>query len=407
MKGSLRFVLDILLALVFLPIHFVAALSVRIRRAVKPPVKPRIVWGPVPIGGTQYYSRACRSVGYTSDTVMYGQYHISGAADFDHTPDSLFRPLRRMPGFWTLSRHLTFLWTLGRYEVHFHNFVGGFLKDTLLVRLEIPLWHLAGGKKVVYPYGGDVQMISRVPSLLVKDALIRDYPRLVDLEKRIARNVVYYAKHADFVYGTLLAVDYLPKWDHLVMQLSAVDTDHLDPSRFRPGPLRAQHGTKTIVFHAPNHRDLKGTDLLIRACEELKVEGRDDFELVIMEARPNEEILAAMHDADIVADQFILGGYALLALEAMSLKKPVLCYIRPDIRTLYARRSWARELPIIDTHPDDIKGPLRRLLDHPEERRRLGEAGRAFVQRYHSLEAMGAVYAGIIERVYPGTSSNR
>jgi hypothetical protein len=252
----------------------------------------------------------------------------------------------------------------------------------------------------VYPYGGDVQTTRFVRDLRVKEALLLDYPAIGKQQHLIENRIQHYAMNADFVYTSVEAPDYLPYWDYLLMQASAIDTTKINPDRMRSGPLRERFPNKVIVVHAPNHRNLKGTHLLEQACTELRREGRVDFELIMLERQPNETVLQAIYDADIVADQFIIGAYAMFALEGMALGKPVMCYIRPDLSTLYRTYSWGKECPLVNTPPDQIKEKLIWLLDHREEWATLGHAGRAFVERYHSLESMGRVYEAFIRKVW-------
>jgi len=393
-----------LVATFFAAVFLVAAFRARERRARRRSEKPRILWGPVPIGGTQYYSRACRLYGYASSTLMYGTSFVNAPNDFDYYPETILPRLSKLPLFGIFAKYFCFLWALGRYDVHFHNFDGGLLTGTLLEYLEVRFWHLAGSKTVVYPYGGDAQIPRLLRSLLFKHALFMDYPQFGHVEALNERRLNHYTKYADFIYASVESVDYLPYWDLLLMQLSAIDTETVNPSSLNSGELRHRFPNKKIIFHAPNHRHIKGTELLIRACEDLKRQGRDDFELVIYEHQPNNVILQAIYDSDIVADSFIMGVYAMFAIEAMALSKPVMCYLRPDLYELYSYHSWATECPIVNTPPGEIKEKLLWLLDHPDDREELGKAGREFVERHHSLKAMGEVYDAIIRKVWYGTN---
>lgn len=386
----------------FLFLALAVCLLIRIQRKLKPRKIPRILWGPTAIGGTQYYSRACHLYGYESSTLMYGCSFINERKDFDYYPETLFPFLSRLPIFLLIYPYLCFLWVLPRYEVHFHNFDGGFLRGTLLRFLETDLWHLAGGKNVLYCYGGDAQLPRLFHDLTTKHNLIRDYPGLARAEQAVSTRIMHYTRTSDFIFASGEAVDYLPYWDFLMMQLSALDTEAISPEQIQEENLKKKFPGKKIIFHAPNHRNIKGTDLLIKACEELKKEGRTDFELVIYERQSNQTVLEAMKASDIVADQFIMGYYAMFALEAMALEKPVLCYLRPDLYELYSYYSWAKECPVIHAPRDQIKESLTRLLDSEEERKRVGRLGRAFVEKYHSLSAMGKIYDGMIRKVYNG-----
>ena len=381
-----------------------AALAGRKRRRVRSEEKkPRILWGPIPIQATQYFSRACRRYGYLSHTLMYGRYALNAPEDFDYYPDTLF-PTFRSPFFAPdLYRYRCFLWALRRYEVRFHNFDGGFLSQTPLDFVETRLWRLAGGKTIVYPYGSDAQVLRRIRSLPVRHTIMRDYPQMAKSEAATERRLQHYTRYADFICASVESIDYLPYWDLALMQLGAIDTDAVNRERVPAGRLRREHSDKKIIFHAPNHRHVKGTDLLLEACEALKREGRDDFELVIYERRTNREVLEAMRDADIVADQFVMGSYAFFAMEAMALGKPVMCYLRPDLYEFYRHYSWGGECPVVDTPPDRIKEVIVRLLDDDEGRASLGRAGRAFVERYHSLDGMGRIYDAVIRQVWHGT----
>ena len=50
--------------------------------------------------------------------------------------------------------------------------------------------------------------------------------------------------------------------------------------------------------------------------------------------------------SDVIVDQFILGWYGMFSLEAMCMRKPVLCYIREDLAEKY------KNLPILNTKPE-------------------------------------------------------
>ena len=44
----------------------------------------------------------------------------------------------------------------------------------------------------------------------------------------------------------------------------------------------------------------------------------------------NEEVIKLIQRADLVIDQLVIGWYAMFAIEAMSLGKPVICNLRSD-----------------------------------------------------------------------------
>jgi glycosyltransferase involved in cell wall biosynthesis len=117
------------------------------------------------------------------------------------------------------------------------------------------------------------------------------------------------------------------------------------------------------------------------------------IELIVLERVPNSEIRRAIAAADLVADQLVMGWYALFAIEAMAMEKPVLCHIREDLRNFYVAAGLIEEdeLPLIDCSPGTLKETIREIALKPDELPALGRKGRAFVIRHHSLESVGAI----------------
>jgi glycosyltransferase involved in cell wall biosynthesis len=62
----------------------------------------------------------------------------------------------------------------------------------------------------------------------------------------------------------------------------------------------------------------------------------------------------------------------------------------------------AQALPIVRSTPDDLARTLEGLLDDPGHTRRVGEAGRAFVERWHDpyrvAQQLAAIYAEALDR---------
>ena len=271
------------------------------------------------------------------------------------------------------------------------------MQSELLWRLEPHLLHLAGLKVVVMAYGGDVYDLSREPDLLLKHALITDYPSYRLRRRRVVAQIDLWTRHADHVLGGCNWVDYLYHWDTLQIAHFSMDTEAMAARAAADPPRPTAPGTPMRVLHAPNHRSVKGTPFFLRAVDELKAEGIP-IELTILEHVPNEKILAAVLNADVILDQLIIGWYAMFAIEAMALGKPVVCYIRPDLRALYVNAGLLEpnELPTIDATPQTVKEVLRSLATRDRhELAALGRSGQTYVQRHHSLEVIGADFARI------------
>jgi glycosyltransferase involved in cell wall biosynthesis len=109
---------------------------------------------------------------------------------------------------------------------------------------------------------------------------------------------------------------------------------------------------------------------------------------------PNEVIRQTMADVDVVADQLIVGWYAMFALEAMAMGKPVLCYLRQDLLDLYEVEGLLGhgEMPIVNCDPLSVKETIRGLAADKSQLAQIAERGRSFVRKHHSIEAIGVVF---------------
>ena len=144
-------------------------------------------------------------------------------------------------------------------------------------------------------------------------------------------------------------------------------------------PVPPSDRARPLVVHAPSHRGKKGTEHVIAACEGLPVE------LELVEGLHHDEARRRYEAADIVVDQLNAGWYGLFAIEAMALGKPVVTFLHEEA----VRRSaeaFGIEVPIVSATKETLRDVLARLAADPDERRRLGAAGRAYVERVHDIE---------------------
>lgn len=200
------------------------------------------------------------------------------------------------------------------------------------------------------------------------------YNKITDKFKR--RNIRRLARYCDQIYSLnpdLLHV--LPQGSRFI-PYSHIDLDEWTPvySQAEQRPLR--------ILHAPSHRKVKGTDLLLLALDRLKSEGYN-FELLIVEGMSNAEARKIYDKADVLVDQLFAGWYGGLAVELMALGKPVIVYIR-DEDLHFIPEQMRQDLPFINVTPDSIDEGLRFVLELPRsELVELGKRSRAYVERWH------------------------
>jgi hypothetical protein len=100
-----------------------------------------------------------------------------------------------------------------------------------------------------------------------------------------------------------------------------------------------------------------------------------------------------MKEADLIVDQLVIGWYAMFALEGMSSGKPVVCFIREDLKKLYEYSGVLKDdLPLISATPDSIYECLRNLYDQRDSLGLIGKRSRVFVEKYHSLKVIGSFF---------------
>ena len=164
----------------------------------------------------------------------------------------------------------------------------------------------------------------------------------------------------------------------------------IDLRDFEPAPPSDRD--RPLVVHAPSSRGRKGTEHVIAACEQLPVE------LEIVEGLHHDEARERYRAADLVVDQLNAGWYGLFAIEAMALGKPVLTFLH-DEAVRRTEEAFGVEVPIVPATKETLADDLRPLVESAEERRRIGAASRAYVERVHDIDRVAdrllEVYARI------------
>ena len=149
---------------------------------------------------------------------------------------------------------------------------------------------------------------------------------------------------------------------------------------------------RPVVVHAPSSRRRKGTEHVIAACAQLPVD------LEIVEGLHHAEARRRYEQADIVVDQLNAGWYGLFAIEAMALGKPVVTFLH-DEAVARTEEAFGLRVPIVSATADTLVERLRPLVESADERRRIGTESRAYVERVHDADEVGArllaLYAGL------------
>jgi glycosyltransferase involved in cell wall biosynthesis len=363
--------------LLLFPLLLITALSRLARRQV------HVGLGPVPSINSRYHKQCLQRFGYRAETFVYHTWYLT--SDFD-IPFQKYLPRALCP-------YVAYVFCLFRYQCLYTYFTGGPLgPTTLLARCEPYLLRLAGIKTVIMPFGADVHELTRAKNLALIDAYSKDYPEFRHSRTRTAALIDAWTHCANHIISGCDWVDFMYYWDTLMLTHFAIDTDVLVPARTEIAADAQQRPLR--LLHAPNHRHLKGTRHIIEAVDDLRAHGVA-IELSIVESLPNSQMSDRIRAADVVVDQLIVGWYAMFALESMTLGKPVVCYVRQDLRDLYigAGLLEAGELPLIEASVATIKETLEQIAALPRSSlHEIGLRSRAFVEKHHSIEAVGQVF---------------
>lgn len=195
------------------------------------------------------------------------------------------------------------------------------------------------------------------------------------------RNTAMFAKHADIIYA--LNPDLLRV---LPAHAQFLPYANVDIRQWQPvyGP---QLPECPLVIHAPSQRNVKGTDYVLAAVETLRAEGVS-FRFQLVEDMAHDKVQALYAQSDLLIDQLRAGWYGGLAVELMSLGKPVIAYMREeDMARLPTALREA--LPVINANPDTITDVLRQWLTNRKgELAQRGRDSRRFVEAWHDPQVI-------------------
>lgn len=163
-----------------------------------------------------------------------------------------------------------------------------------------------------------------------------------------------------------------------LLPYASVDPAAWVPQENRGGPPAPQNPIQ--ILHLPTNQSIKGTRYVERACADLQAEGWP-VQLHLVQGVPHAEVQALIANSDLVVDQLLIGWYGAFAVEAMSMGKPVLCYLRDDDLKRFV--PFENRIPIVRTSKETLTHDLRALIEDPARRSQLGWAGRQFVLDVH------------------------
>ena len=156
---------------------------------------------------------------------------------------------------------------------------------------------------------------------------------------------------------------------------------------------------KIRILHAPSDQIGKGTAVIRKIIKEIQEEGYQ-FEYIEVSGLPHSVVLEKMAMSDIVVDQVYcdtpMAGFA---TEAAINGVPVV--VGGYYADVYKKVLPDPIAPTVYCNPEELKEKIIYLIEHEEERNRIGEKERAYVERYCLAETVANKFLSILDNSYP------
>ncbi len=401
MKLLRQYLLGLFFSFTNLPCFLGIAVLSRILKFVTEQKSYNVFWGTDPILNNYHWSQATKAY-FTQSTYITRKdsFILNGRADI-----VLFDDRNRVSFFArvinALRENLIFVFTFVKVLLQgklvciscegfiFQNYKFGFN-----YRLELFLLKLAGITICVLPYGSDAYVYSRVQDKNWLYGLLLDYPAASRRQKQIGKRVDFYVRKSDLFLPGPMLFDGMGRSDWITPSILCVE----EPKQMRK---ERSHSGALIVTHAPNHREVKGTRFIIEAVNQLIKEGVA-IELRLLENKPNYEVIRVLaEESDVHIDQLFFDGYALNALESMSLGVPTIGNFSGPLREFFDRWSFTSECPMITADDKTLAEVLQNLCNDRDYLEALSLESISYVHRYHSYEYFGEKFSRMIQASSP------
>lgn len=329
----------------------------------------KILFAPHEIGGQmELMAQELRRRGYFATSVCYTQNWLKHVNDIHINLHLIQNPIRRQ-----YQKLIFTIWAASNYDI-FHFFWGESLFGLRQQpHLDLPILKRLGKKIFVHFRGLDLVDISYFDYLRAKTAgEVTKQPPMSRPDQ--LHSLSKWRRYADALLVSepdLLRV--VPEAE-LIQQ--TIDTSYWAPVKRR---LPSENDGVIRILHAPTRRRKKGTEFIEQAIENLKEAGYS-VELVLVEKLPASEVKAFYEKCDIAVDQVLYGWHGKFSVELMAMSKPVVCYIDSDLL------RYRTSLPIVNASPSTLTEQLKLLVSDPDLRRKLGQEGREYAVKYHSVE---------------------
>ncbi len=233
---------------------------------------------------------------------------------------------------------------------------------------DLPVMKKLGKKMLTHYWGSEIRMYSRAIRI---NPYVKVKTKDEDWIKKGLDIMSNYVPHC--MVGDYELYEYVKDYFDHVHVVPAI----IDLSKYKPDPDR-QKNEKFLIVHAPTSPEIKGSQFIVKAINEL--ENKYDLEFKLIQGMSHEEAKKTYQKADLIVDELHCGTYGLLTIETMAMGKPVITWICDHMKEKYPA-----DLPVISANPDTVKDKIEYALKNRDMLKDLGDKGRRYVEQYHDM----------------------
>jgi len=313
-------------------------------------------------------SQLLKSVGIDSTVVSYIKNYLGYESDINFGVD--LETTSFIKKAMTVAKKFPGLLQYDLYHLH---------SNTLIpyINIDLPILKMLNKPCLINLHGTDARIISiaKKNNPYVEGVLInRD------------KKATGFLKRCSTFYDTVVVGDYeLEEYAKVYFKNATVIPRLINYSTIEPKYSISVKG-KLKILHTPTNERVKGTKIIEKAMSKYK--RYVEYTKIINTSHKNT--LMAIANCDIYLDQIIIGMYGVGSLEAMVLGKPVICYIRPDLKY-----KFYKNLPIITANPDTLDKTIKHLIKNRDMLAFIGKESRKYVEKYHNTEKILGDYVSL------------
>ena len=156
----------------------------------------------------------------------------------------------------------------------------------------------------------------------------------------------------------------------------------VDPAKWETGFV-ARTG-KLKVLYAPSKSWIKGGPKVDDVLQGMSERGL--IEYLRVTSVPADDMPTLVKSSDIIIDQFAIGAYGAMSVQAMAAGKVVISHVAPWVRS-----RIPGEVPIVDSSIEELEKVIVGITADESAREEIGIKGKQFVAKFHNGSYSGSV----------------